>query len=324
MFGVINLHKPAGITSRQTLDYVTRQVHPFKAGHAGTLDPLATGVLVVCVGHATRLIERVQNYPKLYRAAFRMGCVSPSDDCDTEITELLDSSQPTRDELEQLLPRFTGEIAQTPPAFSAVKVNGRRAYKIARKGRAVVLEPRPVTVHYLRIAEYAYPRLVLEIECGSGTYVRALGRDLAAAAGTGAIMEELERSAIGPFTLDNAIDPQQLTKRRFSDALLPPQTLFPGFPRVTLTIAEQQRLIEGRELLNPAAVFSRATPVAAPNTTEQQWLGETSDGRLFALLGWDESRGLIPMMVFPPIQGKSAADAALPEKILSNFPPTSS
>ncbi|NOY30442.1 MAG: tRNA pseudouridine(55) synthase TruB, partial [Planctomycetes bacterium] len=186
MFGILNLNKPIGWTSRDAVNRVQRLVRPAKAGHAGTLDPLATGVLVVCIGPATRLISYVQAMPKVYQATFLLGRTSDSDDIETEVRELASPPQPSREEIESKLPDFLGEIQQRPPAYSALKVNGQRAYKLAREGLAVQLEPRPVEIYELRVTGYNYPELKINLRCGSGTYVRSLGRDLAEALGTGA------------------------------------------------------------------------------------------------------------------------------------------
>ena len=205
-FGFLNFNKPPGKTSRWVVDQVQRLVQPAKVGHAGTLDPLATGVLVVASGSATRLIDYVQQMPKRYRADFLLGCTSPTEDVDSEVVPLENPMVPTRDEIETAIPAFLGEILQSPPAFSALKVGGRRAYSLARAGQAVELKPRPISIHCLKVLSYEYPRLQLEIECSSGTYVRSLGRDLAEKLGTGAVMSALVRTAIGIFRVEDSID----------------------------------------------------------------------------------------------------------------------
>ena len=199
MFGFLNLNKPAGVTSRDVVNQVQRLVRPEKVGHAGTLDPLATGVLVVCVGRATRLTEYVQRMPKHYSATFLFGRQSDTEDIDGQVIELADPPQPKRDQIEATLPKFLGEIQQVPPAYSALKVEGRRAYDLARRGEDVQLAARPVVIYELRIVAYEYPELRLDIVCGSGTYVRSLGRNIARTVGTQAVMSALVRTAIGNF-----------------------------------------------------------------------------------------------------------------------------
>lgn len=154
-------------------------MRPVKVGHAGTLDPLATGVLVVCLGPATRLIQYVQQLPKRYTGTFLLGRRSASDDIEEEIVELQNVAVPTIDEVLAVLPRFTGTIQQRPPIYSAIKVKGQRAYDLARAGQDLQLDARPVVIHDLRVVRYEYPELVLDIGCGSGTYIRSLGRDIA-------------------------------------------------------------------------------------------------------------------------------------------------
>ena len=202
--GVVVLNKAAGMTSRAAVDVVKRLVQPARTGHAGTLDPLATGVLVVCVGAATRLIDYVQRAAKRYRGTFLLGRSSPSEDVEGPVTLLADAPRPSLDVIQAAAVRLTGEILQRPPAFSALKIGGRRSYDLARAGQMVEHQPRRVTIHGIEVVDYAYPDLVLDIHCGSGTYVRSLGRDLAESLGTSAVMSGLVRTAIGDFTLDTA------------------------------------------------------------------------------------------------------------------------
>ncbi len=223
LFGLLNLNKPSGITSRRVVDRVQRLVKPAKVGHAGTLDPLACGVLVIGVGQATRLVEYVQERPKRYRGTFLLGRSSTTEDIEGEITELPNAVPPTREALERAAAELTGEVDQRPPAFSAIKVGGRRAYDLARAGQQVDLAPRRVRIDRLQIVRYVYPELELEIECSGGTYVRSLGRDLAERAGTAAVMSALQRTAIGCFLLTDAVEPDALTKENLGMHLLSPR-----------------------------------------------------------------------------------------------------
>lgn len=248
MFGFLNINKPAGWTSRDVVNRVQRFVRPAKAGHAGTLDPLATGVLPVAVGPATRLIEHLQQHRKRYEASFLLGRTSPSDDTETEVKALADSTQPTLADLEALLPQFAGRIQQTPPAFSAVKVAGQRAYAIARRGENVALEARTVEIHSLVIKHFQYPELRLSIECGSGTYVRSLGRDLAQAAGTAAVMNALVRTAVGPFGLEEAIPLESLTTEQVIEHLQPASVAVSHLPQLLLTETQVRELESGRPI----------------------------------------------------------------------------
>ncbi|MCC6493974.1 MAG: tRNA pseudouridine(55) synthase TruB [Pirellulales bacterium] len=253
MFGVVNLCKPAAWTSRDAVNRVQRLVRPAKVGHAGTLDPIAEGVLVVCVGAATRLIEYVQRAPKEYRATFLLGQRSPSDDVETQAEAIDDAPQPTREELTAALPRFTGAIEQRPPAYSAVKIDGQRAYMLARRGEAVDIATRTVEVYGLQVERYDYPVLVLSIRCGGGTYVRSLGRDLAESLGTCAVMTQLVRTAVGDFRVEEAIDPRGVDAMRLRTALAPPLAAVGDLPRVELT-AEQLDHVRRGGLIDEAAL----------------------------------------------------------------------
>jgi tRNA pseudouridine55 synthase len=249
MFGILNINKPAGWTSRDAVNRIQKLVRPHKAGHAGTLDPLATGVLVVCIGKATRLIEYVQQQPKEYRATFLLGKTSPSDDIETEITEITDCRIPTIDEIQAALPAFVGRIEQIPPAYSAVKIQGQRAYALARKGVEVEIKSRPVEIYELTILAYEYPKLELAIRCGSGTYVRSLGRDMAVSLGTGAVMSALIRTSIGKFEIDTAISPAELTPEQLKANLLPSAHAVSHLPSHQLTDAEIAELRFGRPIV---------------------------------------------------------------------------
>jgi tRNA pseudouridine55 synthase len=203
--GFLNVNKPAGITSRDVVDRVCRIVGSKRVGHAGTLDPLATGVLVVAVGKATRLVEYVQAQRKTYRAGFLLGRTSDTDDVEGTIVVAEGVSPPSRAQIEEALTKFVGRLMQTPPKFSAVKLQGKRAYDLARSGAAVEITARPVEVFRVDIVDYAFPSLGLEIECGSGTYIRSIARDLGGALGVGGLMETLERTAVGVFRVEDAV-----------------------------------------------------------------------------------------------------------------------
>jgi tRNA pseudouridine55 synthase len=248
MFGILNINKPPCWTSRDAVNRVQKLVRPHKVGHAGTLDPLATGVLVVCIGKATRLIEYVQQQPKEYHATFLLGRTSPSDDIETEITELSDAPIPTLTEIIAALPAFVGRIEQIPPAYSAVKIQGQRAYALARKGMEVEIKSRRVEIYELTILSYEYPKLELLIRCGSGTYVRSLGRDLAAKLGTGAVMSALVRTNIGSFEIDTAISPMEISSELIEASLQSAANAVKHLPSYQLTDSEIAELCYGRPI----------------------------------------------------------------------------
>lgn len=256
--GVLNLNKLPGVTSRRVVDRVQRLARPAKAGHAGTLDPLASGVLVVCVGAATRLIEYVQRMPKRYTATFLLGRESPTDDIEGEVAELPDPPVPDREQLRAAAQRFVGRIEQRPPAYSAVKVGGRRAYDLARRGEEVRIKARPVTVHRIDVIDYTYPRLTLDILCGSGTYVRSLGRDLAESLGTKAVMSALERTAIGEFRVDEAADAERLTPENWLEHLRPPLAAVGTLAQVELRDEQVEAVRHGRTIRLPAGLHGQA------------------------------------------------------------------
>lgn len=257
-FGLLNLNKPSGVTSRRVVDRVQRLVKPAKVGHAGTLDPLASGVLVLGIGQATRLVEYVQEMPKQYRATFLLGRSSTTEDVEGDITELAGALAPRREELQRVAEEMTGEIEQRPPAFSALKVAGRRAYDLARAGGHVELAPRRVRIYGLEIVRYDYPELCVDVTCSGGTYVRSLGRDLALRAGTAAVMSALVRTAIGQFTIAEALDPETLTSDNLADHLLSPLLAVKGLMGdVVVSPAQQERLAHGLAIHVPEIVDER-------------------------------------------------------------------
>jgi tRNA pseudouridine55 synthase len=243
--GVIPVAKPAGVTSRRVVDVVARALGTRSVGHAGTLDPLATGVVVVCVGHATKLVDYVHELSKHYAGSFLLGQWSPSDDLETTVEKESAPVRPSRAEIEAALPAFRGAILQRPCDYSAVHVGGQRAYRVARQGRPVELEAKPIRIERLEITDYEWPRLGLAIECSSGTFVRAIGRDLAAALGTRAVMESLVRTAVGPFTLDRALALDDVAFESARAALLSPGAAVPHLPAHSLDAATLAGAIRG-------------------------------------------------------------------------------
>jgi tRNA pseudouridine55 synthase len=221
LFGVINLHKPAGMTSRDVVNVVQNLVRPAKVGHAGTLDPMATGVLLVCIGPATRLVSILQQAPKTYLAEFRLGQRSDTDDSTGQVEETPNAIPVPLDRIKSALSDFCGIIEQTPPAYSAIKVGGQRAYALARQGQEIELQSRRVRIDWIEVVNYEWPMLTVTIRCGSGTYVRSIARDIGDRLGCGGLMTGLVRTAIGEFGLANALDPSSLNEQSIADAVLP-------------------------------------------------------------------------------------------------------
>jgi tRNA pseudouridine55 synthase len=243
--GVLVVDKPVGVTSRRVVDIVARALGTKSVGHAGTLDPLAHGVVVVCVGRATRLVPFVQDLPKHYAGVFLLGRSSPSDDLETPVEFEPAPPRPALEEVAAAAAAFRGEILQRPCDYSAVHVGGRRAYALARTGRAVELSPKRVVIERLEIESYDWPRLALDIDCSSGTFVRALGRDLAAALGTKAVMESLVREAVGPFRRADALPLDAVTPESAQAALHPARVAVGHLPVVVLDAAQLGIAVRG-------------------------------------------------------------------------------
>jgi tRNA pseudouridine55 synthase len=213
------------------------------------------------VGHATKLVDFIHDLPKHYSATFLLGRSSPSDDLETPVEEEAGPARPDRAAVAAALPAFLGEILQRPCDFSAVHVNGKRAYALARKGRAVALEPKRVRIDRLDITAYEWPRLGLDIECSSGTFVRAIGRDLAVALGTRAVMESLVRTAVGAFTRAAAVPLDAIGPDSAAARLLPAAAAVEQLPRVTLA-GEVLAAAERGGILGTETVAAPAPAVA--------------------------------------------------------------
>ena len=214
MQGILLVDKPADWTSFDVVNYVRKMVAQaegkkpknVKVGHAGTLDPFATGLLILLVGKEyTRRAGEFSKLDKTYEVTMRLGQVSTTGDPEGEITEVA-GPQPSEREIEDVFTQFTGEIEQIPPAYSAIKINGQRAYKLARAGKEVIIEPRKVTINSLELTDYTYPEVKFTTDVSSGTYIRTLVEDLAKALGTGAYTRMLRRTRIGNFSGDNALE----------------------------------------------------------------------------------------------------------------------
>jgi len=260
MNGLLVIDKPGGMTSRDAVNRVQRLFpRKTKIGHTGTLDPLATGVLVVCIGAATRLADYVQAMGKSYASRFRLGARSDSDDADGTVTEVPGAPVPTREQITTALATFVGSIEQTPPAVSALKVAGRRAHDLVRNGVQIALAARTVRIDAIRVTEYAWPFLDVEVDCGKGTYIRSIARDLGSALGCGGMVQTLRRTRVGPFTAEQGIsldsDPSRV-------ALLPMSTALAGMEQVRTGADDARRLKLGQWVSFPSASGGREPPEA--------------------------------------------------------------
>lgn len=251
--GWLILDKPAGLTSTQALGKVRRLLQGNKAGHGGTLDPLATGILPLAFGEATKVIPYVMDSGKEYEFTVQWGEARDTDDAEGKVTAQSDK-RPAESEIRAALPRFTGEISQTPPAFSAIKLQGERAYDIARAGGTPEIAARPVTIHALELRDLpGADQARFRVSCGKGMYVRSLARDLAVALGTYGYVKELRRTRVGPFGLPQAISLEKLEdlshKGGALTALLALQAALDDIPALNLTASEAQRLRAGQTVL---------------------------------------------------------------------------
>ncbi len=250
--GILNVHKRAGVTSRDVVNVVQRRMRELtgervKCGHAGTLDPLATGVLIICVGPSTRLVSILQEKSKTYRGGFSLGVSSDTDDVLGQTTVRTVDHPPSLRELELALGRLTGAIMQVPPVWSALKVSGRRAYALARDGEVPELKARPVQIHEIRLERYDFPLVELTIRCGSGTYIRSIARDLGEMLGCGGLMHSLVRTCIGCFDIESAVDVETI-ENRLVEHLHPELAAFENEWVVVATDEQLERLRVGKPL----------------------------------------------------------------------------
>lgn len=249
--GWVNLDKPYGMTSTQAIGKVRRLLNGQKIGHAGTLDPLATGVLPIALGEATKTIPFVQDDLKVYSFTVTWGEQRTTDDMEGEVIASSDH-RPTKEEIESLLPKFTGDIEQTPPQFSAIKIDGKRAYDIARKGGTSDIKARIVYIEKLELKDARTNEADFEMLCGKGTYVRSLARDMGHELGTQGYISALRREEVGCFVADNAISLDIMEEMDYfaarSVALLPLQIVLDDIPALDLTEEETTKIRNGQSL----------------------------------------------------------------------------
>jgi tRNA pseudouridine55 synthase len=281
--GLLVIDKPAGMTSRAVVNRLQRCLpRGTKIGHAGTLDPLATGILVICLGAATRLTEYVQKMTKVYRARILFGSRSDTDDADGNVAPVANVTPPDRASVQRCLSLFVGEIEQRPPTYSAAKLAGRRAYAMARRGEDVDLRPRRVRVDRIELLSYEYPHLEMEVQCGKGTYIRSLARDLGDRLGCGGLIGSLRRTQIGCFAEDMALaldrDSMEIRSR-----IVPLSAAVSGLVQVRL---DQESLAKLRRGLSvPAEVIE-------PSEREDVAVFDNRD-ELVALARFDRKNGLL-------------------------------
>lgn len=255
--GILNIDKPAGWTSHDVVAWVRRVLREKRVGHAGTLDPLATGVLLVCVGQATRVAEYLMGGEKVYRAEVQLGVVTDTYDADGQVLATAAVPPLSADDLRLALAGFVGEIQQAPPAYSAIKQDGVAAYRRARRGEAVALAARPVHIRAIALTDWSTPRLTIEVTCGPGTYIRSLAHDLGQALGCGAMLTRLARLRSSRFTLDDAVDLDALADAwragELARCLHPLEAALEGLARVPVDAGQAERLMHGQSIPCPLA-----------------------------------------------------------------------
>ncbi|MBE7217487.1 MAG: tRNA pseudouridine(55) synthase TruB [Caulobacteraceae bacterium] len=286
--GWICLDKPEGLGSTDAVTRVRRLFDAQKAGHAGTLDPLASGVLPIALGEATKTVPYLMEADKTYRFTIEWGVETASFDREGEVTARSDA-RPTREAVEAALPAFMGAISQVPPAFSAIRIDGERAYDLARAGQEVVLEAREVVVHAAHVtAQPDHDHTEIEVSCGKGTYVRAIARDLASALGAHAHVSALRRTRVGRFSAAEAVTLEKLAEMVHGDAaheaLLPVETALDDIPALAVTEEDAFRLAQGRSVALLPRQVEELMPRLVPRTVAGQDAGRVLQARCKARL----------------------------------------
>ncbi|AVX31136.1 MULTISPECIES: tRNA pseudouridine(55) synthase TruB [unclassified Carboxydocella] len=297
-FGFLNVLKPAGLTSQQVVQRVKKKTGKIKIGHTGTLDPLATGVLPLCLGPATRLAEYVSNMGKKYRAQLQLGIETDTYDREGSVIAETTASHITGEMIVLALQTFEGQIMQVPPMFSAIKRQGKPLYELARQGIVVEREARPVEIYQIKLAKIEqlgsdHPLVEIEVHCSKGTYIRSLVHDLGQKLGTGAVMTALERTEVGIFNLKNGLALEELEEMdgdQIKDYLFSVEQVFPDWP-VVIVSAEEARKVENGNRIN--LPYTKTFPDQA-----ERILLCNQQGRLLAVAKSIENGHLQPVIVF--------------------------
>ncbi len=278
--GILIINKPSGLTSHDVVNHVRRVTKIRQVGHAGTLDPMATGVLVVCVGQATRISEYLIGHDKAYRATICLGIETSTYDATGEIvaTQVVNVD---RARVERALAQFSGEIQQVPPMYSALKRDGQKLYELARQGIEIERPARPVIVHSIKLRKYEAPAAIIDVQCSAGTYIRSIAHDLGAALGTGGHLSELQRVAAGPFTIDQAITLEAFTAAAQAGSwqmhLRPMDEALQDWPQVVLAESDRVRALHG-------------APIFSLGLSGTRCRAHDARGNLIALLVFDQKK----------------------------------
>lgn len=287
-FGFLNIDKSPGMTSHDVVARLRRGLKLKKVGHAGTLDPLATGVLVICLGPATRLSEYVMGHRKRYRAVVHVGIETDTYDAEGAITRQVDVSELNRQQVEASLLQFVGDLQQIPPAYSAIKQSGRKLYEMARAGQTVELQPRPVSIYAIQMVEWIPPTFTLEIECSAGTYIRSVAFDVGRALGTGAHLSGLVRLSSGAFRQSDSVKLDEvLAAPDWIKYLVDPQQALADWSRVDLDATEERDVLFGRRIVQRSVIDDEQLVLAYSHSLN----------RLIAVLKADDG-WLLPHKVF--------------------------
>lgn len=289
--GILNINKPAGVTSLEVVDLVRRLSGQRRVGHAGTLDPGATGVLPICLGQATRVISFIVDARKTYQAQIELGVSTNTYDAEGKVTQMIDPSRITREEVEGVLQSLSGSILQKPPMYSALKHQGKRLYELARAGIEVEREERRAEVFRLEMVAWQPPLFTIEVECGKGTYIRSLAHDLGQSLGCGAHLRELVRLKSGPFDISDSLTLPQLEDsfqhNYWPDLLYPMDVVLERWVAAIVSQEKEQAISNGR-------------PLALGEGEDKAYCRAYSlDGRFLAVLRFIPENGLWqPQKVF--------------------------
>ena len=288
--GILNIHKALGMTSHDVVARVRKLLRQKRVGHTGTLDPMARGVLPICVGQATRVAEYLSESGKAYQAEITFGTVTDTYDAEGTVIRTASTDALTLERIESLLPRFLGQQLQVPPLYSAIKIQGQPAYKHARAGEALTLEPRAVEITQLRIVDWQPPKLTLDVECSKGTYIRSLAYDLGEALECGAYLSALLRTRSGPFTIEQSLTLEQLTdateQGKIATHLFPPDYALQNYPALHINEETAQRVLHGN-----AFHYQLDTPISQPQHSALARVYDPS-GRFLAIATWDAEHTL--------------------------------
>ena len=288
--GILSIDKPGGMTSHDVVNRIRRLSGIRRVGHAGTLDPLATGVLLVCIGRATRLVEYLVGQPKVYEATIRLGQSTNTYDADGEILTERPLDDLTPERLIESLAQFRGVIQQLPPMYSAIKKDGQPLYKLARKGIEVERAAREVTVYELELLDYALPEVRVRVTCSSGTYIRALAHDLGEVLGCGGHILTLRRTAVGDFLVQEAAPLLELDLASLAAKLQPSDSAVDQLPRLALSEPDTQSVLLGQRVARSEETTSAALVRAYDPA-----------GRFIGILAAAEDQSWQPHKIFHPV-----------------------